>query len=77
MSFSAPALSSSYVETNGVKLHVMSAGSGPLVVFLHGFPEFWFAWRNIAPRLAAVGFRVAAVDLRGYNLSDKPTGVKS
>ena len=58
-----------------MKLHYVEAGNGPLVVLLHGFPEFWYGWRlQIAP-LAAAGFRVVAPDLRGYNLSSKPDGV--
>ncbi len=60
---------------NGVHLHYVEAGSGPLVVLLHGFPEFWYSWRHQLPALAAAGFRVLAPDLRGYNLSDKPPGV--
>jgi epoxide hydrolase 4 len=53
-------------------LHCVEAGDGPLIVLLHGFPEFWFSWRlQIAP-LAAADFRVAAPDLRGYNLSSRP-----
>jgi epoxide hydrolase 4 len=61
---------------NGVKLHWVEAGAGPLVVLLHGFPEHWYAWRRQIPALAAAGFRVLAPDLRGYNLSDKPRGVR-
>ena len=58
-----------------MRLHYVEAGDGPLVVLLHGFPEFWYGWRlQIAP-LAAAGFRVVAPDLRGYNLSSKPDGV--
>jgi epoxide hydrolase 4 len=64
-----------YAEIDDVKLHYVEAGEGPLVVLLHGFPEFWFGWRlQIAP-LAAAGFRVVAPDMRGYNLSSRPTGV--
>jgi pimeloyl-ACP methyl ester carboxylesterase len=65
-----------YAEVGGdVTLHYVEAGDGPLVVLLHGFPEFWYGWRlQIAP-LAAAGFRVVAPDLRGYNLSSKPDGV--
>jgi epoxide hydrolase 4 len=55
-----------------IKLHYVEAGQGPLVVLLHGFPEFWFGWRLQIPALAAAGFRVVAPDLRGYNLSSKP-----
>src|SRR4051794_1282732 len=64
-----------YAEVGDVKLHYVEAGDGPLIVLLHGFPEFWFGWRlQIAP-LAAAGFRVVAPDTRGYNLSSKPDGV--
>jgi pimeloyl-ACP methyl ester carboxylesterase len=61
----------------GLRLHWVEAGDGPLVLLLHGFPEFWFAWRRQIPPLAAAGFRVVAPDLRGYNLSAKPRGVSS
>lgn len=50
------------------------AGRGPLVVLLHGFPEFWWAWREQIPEIAAAGYRVAALDLRGFGASDKPPG---
>ncbi len=60
---------------NGVRLHWVEEGAGPLVVLLHGFPEFWYAWHHQIPALAAAGFRVAAPDLRGYGLSEKPSGV--
>ncbi len=64
-----------YAEIDDVKLHYVEAGDGPLVLLLHGFPEFWFGWRlQIAP-LAAAGFRVVAPDMRGYNLSSRPAGV--
>src|SRR4051794_41898458 len=60
-----------------VRLHYVEAGDGPLVVLLHGFPEFWYGWRlQIAP-LAAAGYRVVAPDLRGYNLSSMPDGIKA
>jgi pimeloyl-ACP methyl ester carboxylesterase len=62
---------------NGVRLHYVEAGAGPLVVLLHGFPEFWYSWRRQIPALAAAGFRVLAPDLRGYNLSAKPPEVDS
>lgn len=64
-------------EVNGIRLHWVEAGQGPLVVLLHGFPEFWYEWRHQIPALAAAGFHVAAPDLRGYNLSEKPKGVGS
>jgi epoxide hydrolase 4 len=64
-----------FAEVNGVRLHYVEAGAGPLVLLLHGFPEFWYGWRRQILALAAAGFRVVAPDLRGYNLSDKPRGV--
>jgi pimeloyl-ACP methyl ester carboxylesterase len=60
------------VSANGVRLHVAEAGDGPLVLLLHGFPEFWWTWRAQLPALAAAGFRAVAPDLRGYGASDKP-----
>jgi pimeloyl-ACP methyl ester carboxylesterase len=62
---------------NGVRLHYVEQGTGPLVVLLHGFPEFWYSWRHQIPALAAAGFRVIAPDQRGYNISEKPPGVRS
>ncbi len=63
--------------TNGVNLHVAMAGpqDGPLVILLHGFPEFWYGWRKQMPALAAAGYAVWAPDQRGYNRSNKPAGV--
>src|SRR5213075_2453767 len=58
-----------------LELHVVEEGSGPLIVLLHGFPEFWYSWRKQIPALAAARFRVIAPDLRGYNDSDRPVGV--
>jgi pimeloyl-ACP methyl ester carboxylesterase len=65
-----------WVDVRGLRLHCAEAGAGPLVVLLHGFPEFWYAWRHQIPALAAAGFRVVAPDLRGYNTSDKPPRVR-
>lgn len=61
-----------YVDANGVRFHVAEMGHGPLILLLHGFPEFWWAWHRQLPALADAGYRVAAVDLRGYGASDKP-----
>jgi len=71
-------LEHSYIETNGIKLHVVQAGpkSGVPVILLHGFPEFWYGWRKQIPALVEAGCRVIVPDQRGYNLSDKPKGVK-
>jgi pimeloyl-ACP methyl ester carboxylesterase len=66
-----------YLPTNGIRLHAAAAGppDGPLVVLLHGFPEFWYGWRHQIAALAAAGLRILAPDQRGYNLSDKPSGI--
>jgi pimeloyl-ACP methyl ester carboxylesterase len=61
-----------FVGANGTRFHVVEAGAGPLVLFLHGFPEFWWAWHEMLPAVAGAGFRAVAVDLRGYGASDKP-----
>ena len=65
------------IAANGIHLHVVQTGpaAGPLVLLLHGFPEFWYGWRHQLPSLAAAGYRVWAPDQRGYNLSDKPRRV--
>jgi pimeloyl-ACP methyl ester carboxylesterase len=65
-----------FVELDEVTLHCVEAGNGPLVVLLHGFPEFWYTWRSILPALARAGFRVVAPDMRGYNLSSRPRGLR-
>ena len=61
-------------RTGGPEIHYVEHGAGPLVVLLHGFPDFWYLWRHQIPSLASAGFRVAAMDMRGYNRSDKPAG---
>ena len=66
-----------YAEIGDVRLHYVEAGQGPLVVLLHGFPEFWYGWREQIQPLAAAGFRVVAPDMRGYNLSSRPKDVKA
>ena len=63
-----------YARVGDVELHYVEAGDGPLVLLLHGFPEFWYGWRQQIAPLARAGFRVVAPDLRGYNLSSKPDG---
>jgi pimeloyl-ACP methyl ester carboxylesterase len=60
------------VSANGIRLHVAELGEGPLVLLLHGFPEFWWSWRHQLTALAEAGYRAVAVDLRGYGDSDKP-----
>jgi pimeloyl-ACP methyl ester carboxylesterase len=58
------------IAANGVRFHAASIGSGPLVVLLHGFPQYWWTWRLLLPRLAEAGYNAVAVDLRGYGGSD-------
>ena len=72
-------LEHTYIKTNGIQLHVVQAGpkSGIPVLLLHGFPEFWYGWRKQIPALAQAGCRVIVPDQRGYNLSDKPKGIKA
>ncbi len=71
-------LEHSYINTNGIRLHVVQAGpkSGIPVMLLHGFPEFWYGWRKQIPALVDAGCRVIVPDQRGYNLSNKPKDKK-
>jgi pimeloyl-ACP methyl ester carboxylesterase len=64
------------VSEAGVRIHYASLGEGPLVVMIHGFPDFWYSWRHQMESLSR-RFQVAAIDQRGYNLSDKPSGVEN
>ena len=65
-----------FADNEGVSIHYAKAGSGPLAVFIHGFPDYWYSWRHQMEGLA-VDFTVAALDTRGYNQSDQPTGVEN
>lgn len=67
------------IATNGIHLHAVEAGpeDGPLMILLHGFPEFWYGWRHQIAPLAGAGYRVLVPDQRGYNTSDKPQGVRA
>ncbi|MDJ0693904.1 alpha/beta hydrolase [Mastigocoleus sp. MO_188.B34] len=60
-----------YITTNNIKLHYVTQGNGPLMLMLHGFPEYWYSWRHQIPEFAR-DYQVVAIDLRGYNDSDKP-----
>jgi pimeloyl-ACP methyl ester carboxylesterase len=75
--YGIPGAEAARLRANGIDLHVLAAGprGGPLVILLHGFPEFSYGWRRQIKPLAAAGLRVIAPDQRGYNLSDKPDGV--
>lgn len=65
-----------YADSNGVKIHYASLGTGPLIVMIHGFPDFWYTWRDQMEALSD-NFQCVAIDQRGYNLSDKPKGVEN
>jgi pimeloyl-ACP methyl ester carboxylesterase len=58
------------IQTNGIGMHIAEAGTGPLVVLVHGFPELWYSWRHQLPVLAGAGYHAVAPDLRGYGESD-------
>ena len=70
-----PAFQDHYVDVNGVRLHYASVGTGPLILFLHGYPSFWYQWKD---QMAEMGRDHLAVglDMRGYNLSSKPEGLE-
>ena len=65
-----------FIETNGIKLHYVSQGEGKLMLMLHGFPEFWYSWRHQISEFSR-DYRTVAIDLRGYNESDKPKGLNA
>jgi pimeloyl-ACP methyl ester carboxylesterase len=63
------------IQTNGIDMHIAEAGTGPLVVLCHGFPESWYSWRYQLEGLAQAGFHVVAPDQRGYGQTDKPEAI--
>src|SRR4051812_16948218 len=79
MTLLQPGWTSGMRAVNGLSLHLVEAGpaDGPLLILLHGFPEFWWAWRHQITPLAEQGYRVVAPDMRGYNQSDAPQDVAS
>src|SRR5882724_10907240 len=66
-----------FVNTNGIKMHVVEAGKGFPVVFCHGFPELWYSWRHQLRALGDAGFRAIAPDQRGYGETDCPQPVEA
>ena len=64
------------IKTNGIKLHTVMIGEGPPLILLHGFPDFWYAWKSVIPGLKK-HYKLIIPDMRGYNLSDKPKGVSN
>src|SRR5256712_8247974 len=65
------------VETNGIRMHVAEAGSGPLVVMCHGFPESWYSWRHQLAALAEAGYHAVAPDMRGYGQTAAPAEIEA
>ena len=65
-----------YIQLDDLKLHVATIGNGPPLLLLHGFPDFWYGWKNIIQRLKN-DYHLIIPDMRGYNLSDKPVGVEN
>src|SRR5262245_18165255 len=65
------------VEVNGISVHTVSVGEGPLVLFCHGFPESWYSWRHQLPVVAEAGFRAMAFDMRGYGGRSAPAAVEA
>ena len=61
--------------SNGIRIHLVEAGKGPLVLMVHGFPESWYSWRHQLHALADAGYRAAAIDVRGYGRSSAPAGI--
>jgi pimeloyl-ACP methyl ester carboxylesterase len=64
-----------FIETNGIRMHVVEKGAGPLVLLCHGFPESWYSWRHQIHALAAAGFHVVAPDMRGYGQTEAPEAI--
>lgn len=73
--FDPDALTDGTIEANGINIHYVEQGTGPLVVFCHGFPESWYSWRHQLPVVAAAGFRAVALSMRGYGKTDAPQDV--
>lgn len=65
---------SGFIDSSGTKIHYVTAGQGPLVVMIHGFPDYWYSWREQIPTLSQ-NFKTVAIDQRGYNRSDQPADV--
>src|SRR6187549_3499452 len=65
------------INTNGIRLHIVEQGEGPVVVLCHGFPESWYSWRHQLAALAAAGFHAVAADMRGYGQTDAPAEIEA
>ena len=64
-------------HVNGIRIHCVEAGEGPLVLLVHGFPESWYSWRHQLPALADAGYRAVAIDVRGYGRSSAPPPIEA
>src|SRR4051812_33213980 len=64
-------------NVNGIRIHCVEAGVGPLVLLVHGFPESWYSWRHQLPALAEAGYRAVAIDVRGYGRSSAPAPIEA
>ncbi len=73
---SVPGVKLRTVRSNGINMRIAEAGTGPLVIMVHGWPESWFSWRHQIPAVAAAGYHVVAPDMRGYGKTDKPAAVE-
>ncbi|KAA0050918.1 bifunctional epoxide hydrolase 2-like isoform X1 [Cucumis melo var. makuwa] len=65
------------VSVNGINVHIAEKGEGPIVLFIHGFPELWYTWRHQILALSSLGYHAVAPDLRGYGDSDAPDSISS
>lgn len=65
------------LPANGIRIHVVEAGEGPLVLLVHGFPESWYSWRHQLPALAEAGYHAVAIDVRGYGRSSAPSAIEA
>jgi pimeloyl-ACP methyl ester carboxylesterase len=70
-------MESRFIVSNGIRMHYVEAGSGPLVLLLHGFPESWYSWRHQLGALAEAGYHAVAPDLRGYGQTDRPEALEA
>ena len=64
-----------FIETNGIRMHIAEAGTGPLVLLCHGFPELWYSWRHQLAALSDAGYHAVAPDMRGYGQTDQPDAI--
>ena len=67
---------SHYIDSSGIRIHAVEHGDGPLIVMIHGFPDFWYTWRHLMLALGQ-SYTTVAMDLRGFNYSDKPSGAEN